>query len=217
MSKWQTLREQLGISDKTHQLTLNTREKYFNKVKDNVPLIEGYNYMADLLFLPKTKTFGGGKKKKKEAYSQEKQPREYSILLVMVDLATDAFDIEEIPDKESSSVLDGMLRMFRRPYLSQPKASMRTDEGNEFMGVFTLWLRDHNIIHKRGLVGRHSQQANVERLNRTLGELFMGYLNSVELKTGRPYNEWTDILDEVRRKLNAIRKKAVPENINTYQ
>ena len=29
--------------------------KKFHRVKDNIPLVENYNYMADILILPKTK------------------------------------------------------------------------------------------------------------------------------------------------------------------
>ena len=31
------------------------KQKVFNKVKDNVPHVEDYNFMADLLLLPETK------------------------------------------------------------------------------------------------------------------------------------------------------------------
>ena len=198
MSKWTELRRKLKIIDESYNLTKTTREKYFNKVKDNIPLIKGYNYMADLLFLHTTK-------------------ENYRYLLVMVDLATDAFDIEPLTNKESKTVLNAMLKMFSRPYLSIPYASIRTDEGSEFMGVFHKWLYDHNILHKRGLVGRHTQLANVERLNRTLGELFVGYMNTMEIQNRQQYHEWTDILPDVRRELNAIRLKPVPTNLNTYE
>jgi hypothetical protein len=199
MSKWADLRGKLGIQQQAHDLTLAPREKYFNKVKDNIPLIDGYNYMADLLFLPTTR-------------------ERYKYLLVIVDLATDEFDIEPLRDKESKSVLNAMLTIFNdRDYLEPPYASMRTDKGTEFMGEFTKWLYEHDILHKRGLVGRHTQQANVERLNRTLGELLMGYMNSVEMRRGYRYHEWTDILPALREELNNIRRKPTPHNINTYK
>ena len=36
------------------------------------------------------------------------------------------------------------------------------------------------------------------------------------LKTGKPYKEWTDVINDIRVELNAIRKKKLPDNIFTY-
>jgi len=65
----------LNINEKFTNVSREKRS--FNTIKHNIPLIANYNYMADLLFLP-TASFG------------------YKYLLVMVDLATDEFDIEQI-------------------------------------------------------------------------------------------------------------------------
>lgn len=156
--------------------------------------------MADLLFLPETKAG-------------------FKYLLVVVDLASDAFDIEPLKNKESRTVLRALLAMFRRPYIHEPYSSIRTDAGTEFMGEFHQWLHDHNILHKIGLVGRHSQQANVERLNRTLGGLFNSYMNTKERTLRHEYREWTDIVDNVRDELNAYfrrKRKPLPVNLRTH-
>ena len=71
--------------------------------------------MADLLFLPQTDSG-------------------YRYLLVMVDLANDEFDIEEMRNKESATVLKAMKNIFRRGILKKPYASIRTDAGSEFKG-----------------------------------------------------------------------------------
>ena len=52
-------------------------EKKFNRVKDIVPHVKHYNYVADLLQLPETK-------------------KGYNYLLVVVDIGTDIFDIEPV-------------------------------------------------------------------------------------------------------------------------
>ena len=50
------LQQELGISNKQKILTkVIQKPKFYNKVKDNTLLKEDYNFMADLLFLPKTK------------------------------------------------------------------------------------------------------------------------------------------------------------------
>ena len=162
--------------------------KEYNSVKDNIPLVEDYNFMADLLFLPETK-------------------KKFKYLLVVVDLATNDFDIEPMKDKEPSTTLASMKAMFKRKYIKKPEASIRTDGGTEFKGVFQKYLFDESIIHKVAEPARHKQMANVENLNRQLGRLFNGYMNSKEEETGKVYREWTDVLDVVRSELNAFKHK----------
>jgi hypothetical protein len=58
------------------------KPKFYNKIKDNIPLKENLNQMADILYLPETK-------------------QKFKYLLVVVDLASDLFDIEPMRDKSS--------------------------------------------------------------------------------------------------------------------
>ena len=149
---------------------------------------EDYNFMADLLSLPETK-------------------KGYKYLLSVVDLATDEFDIEPLINKTPDAVLEEFKKMIKRTYIKKPYASVRTDNGTEFKGVFHKWLYDDSILHKVNLPNRHKQMANVEHLNKQLGRLFNGYMNKKEEETGEVYKEWTDILVFVRKELNKIRKK----------
>ena len=162
--------------------------KQFNKVKDNVPHKANYNYEADLLTLPTTKD-------------------KFNALLVVVDLGTNEFDIEPIKNKEASTILTAFKAMFKRPYIKEPYASVRTDGGAEFKGPFSKYLYDKSIFHGVAEPDRHKQMANVESLNKQLGRLFNGYMNMKEKQTDLPYNEWTDIVSIVRKDLNAHRKK----------
>ena len=163
-------------------------KKEFSKVKDNIPLKADYNFMADLLELPETK-------------------KGFKYLLVVVDLATDEFDIEPITNNKSLTVVDAMKRMFNRRYIKKPYASIRTDGGAEFKDAFDKYCYENNIFHKIGVAGRHQQTANVERLNRELGRLFNGYMNAIEEKTGETYKEWVEVVPKVRAMLNDFRKK----------
>jgi len=173
------------------------KQKVFNKVKNNIPLIEDFNFMADLLLLPETK-------------------EGFKYLLVVVDLATDEFDIEPLKNKTPADVLNGIKKMIKRKYIKKPYASIRTDDGNEFKGVFHKWLYDNSILHKVALAGRHKQLGNVEVLNSQLGRLFNGYMNMKEEETKKIYKEWTDILNFVRKELNAIRKKELNFDVENY-
>ncbi len=142
MGKFKELLESLNINEKFNKRI--RKQKEYNHVKDNVPLVEDYNMMADLLYLP--------------AYNG------YKYLFVIVDLASDEFDIEPIKNKEPETVLKAMLKCFKRGYISKPEYTLKTDGGKEFKGVF-----------------------NVESLNRQLARLFNGYMNAIEVKTGKVY------------------------------
>lgn len=145
------------------------------------------NYQADLLEMPTTK----------EGFNR---------LLVVTDTWTRAFDIEPLSNKRSATVKQAYQRMMKRPYL-KPPAYLKTDGGKEFSGV-----TDSSTIHLQGLAYRHNNQASVERLNQTLGRIFNGYMNKVEVKTGKVYRNWSDIIEFVRVELNKIRyRKPEPD------
>ncbi len=78
------------------------RNEKFNKVKDNIPLVEDYNMIADLLFLPTAKLG-------------------FKYLFGIVDLATDEFDIEAIKSKEPATVLKAIKKCFTRNNIDKQK------------------------------------------------------------------------------------------------
>ena len=186
------LQNSLNITDTTLFKAPNKKSRKYNIVKDNIPQVEDYNFQADLLFLPTTK-------------------EGYRYLLTMVDLATDEIDFEPIKDKEPNTILNSMKIIFKRPYLNEPYASLRTDSGTEFKGVFHKYLINKAVLHKISLTNRHRQTANIENVNKILGKLLNGYMNSIQIKTKKPYVQWTDILEILRVKLNKIRKITIPK------
>jgi hypothetical protein len=188
----------LGIDETFTKRRNGKRNETHNAVKNNIPLVEDYNMMADLLFLPTAK-FG------------------FKYLFVIVDLATDEFDIEPIKNKEPITILKAMQKCFTRDFVKAPKYTLKTDNGNEFKGVFHKYLYDESILHKVTLPHRHEGMGNVEALNRQLGRLFNGYMNQKETESGKPYKNWTDVVGVIRTELNAVRKKEVPEDINSYE
>lgn len=168
--------------------TKKTKKPKFDSVKMNTYPKRGYNYMMDILFLPKTSAG-------------------FKYLLVVTDIWSDNFDMEPMKDKKPVTVLNAFKKMWRRKYIKRPKASIKVDAGGEFKGVFKKYMYKNNILLRVAESGRHKQLANVENLNRTLGRLFNGYMNRIEIETGEPYKEWTDILRIIRKDLNKIRQK----------
>ncbi len=144
--------------------------------------------MCDLLHLPTTKY-------------------RYSYLFVIVNLWSDAFDIQPVRYKTPEDCLKALKKILTRPFITDIKASIRTDSGTEFRGVFHRWLYDENILQRVGEPNRHNQLANVENLNKTLGRLLAGYMNAKEEEIGRVYKQWTDVVDIIRKDLNEIRLK----------
>ena len=171
------------------------KQKQFNNIRNNIPHLEDYNMMADLLMLPETN-------------------KGFKYLLVVVDLATNEFDMEPLKTKTSEEATIGLKKIFKRPYLKIPYASIRTDNGQEFSGSFNKYLKNNEVLHKYSLPNRHNQMATVERLNHQLGTLFNGYMNEQELKSGEVNREWTDVLDLVRKDLNKVRKINVSKTFN---
>jgi hypothetical protein len=196
MSKFSKLIKDLELDDKFTKTII--KEKTHNHVKDNVPLVEDYNMMADLLFVP-TAAFG------------------YKYLFVIVDLATDEFDIEPIKNKDDDTVLKAMKACFKRDYIKKPKYTLTTDAGNEFKDVFQKYLYDESIYHTVALPHRHNSTSNVEALNKQLSKLIMLYLNKKDKATGKRQANWLPFIPTLREQLNAIRKKDVPDDINSYE
>ena len=95
-SKFKNLLDDIGV-DETFTKPVK-KERAFTHVKDNIPMKRHYNYMADLLHLPTDKNG-------------------YQYLLVVVDLASNAFDIEPLKTKEPKEVLEAMQKMYTREYI----------------------------------------------------------------------------------------------------
>ena len=172
------LKEKLHIDDRFTKIRKS--DKKFTKISDVITPIEGYNYMADLLFLPDDKGF--------------------KYLLVITDVITHAFDIEPIKNKESSTVLKAMKVIFKRKYLKEPHASLRTDNGTEFKSVFHKYLHDQNIFHSVALPYRHSQLSMVESLNKTLGLLLNGFMNAIVEETGKEFKVTRERIRQIEDK-----------------
>jgi len=176
------------------------KPKSYNHVKDNTLLVDNKNFMADLLFLPTTK-------------------KGFKYLFVITDLASNDFDFQELKSKEPNELLKAVKTISKRKYIQLEKndgQSLRTDSGKEFRGEFGDYLYKNSILHRIGHPNRHIQQANIERLNGTLGTLLNGYMASKEKVKGDYYKEWTDVLPQIREELNKIRRAKLPDNIYTY-
>lgn len=178
--------------------TYTHRPKYnFPRVKNQVFPKANYNMQCDLMELPTSK-------------------QGYKYLFCIVDLWSNYFDCEPLKDKSALSTLKAIKKIFKRKYLTIPYASLRTDGGSEFKGEFHQFLYDHGILHRTNLPDRHKQMGNIENLNRQIGRIVNTYMTNKTVELGKEYNEWPDILDDVRKELNAIKKHPKDVDINKY-
>lgn len=182
------LLKKLGGENNIGDFEQGKKEKTFTKVKDRILGLEDYNFMADLLELPKTSK--GNK-----------------FLLVVVDLETNEFDIEPLKNKLGETVLKAYNKMIKRPHINLSKGDFSTDGGTEF-NKLKDFLKSKNIFVRSSRKGRKTQMSTVERLNRTLGRLLNSYMNNKELEKNKKFIDWDNIkvLDVIRKDLNKIRK-----------
>ena len=197
-----SLKDSFGIDDTYTKLYRRpTKASEMTKVKEQIPLIEGYNQMVDVLHLP-TDKFG------------------YNKLLVVVDIATDAFDIEKMRGETGDESLVAFNKIIKRGIIKFPYASILTDGGSSFKGNFHKYLYEHGVHHRVARVGRHHQLSNVDNLCRQLGDIFNGIMNKKEAETGKQSKAWTYAIDEVREKLNKYRRSRgikMPKDITTHE
>lgn len=190
------LLEKLNLND-TLNKTYKTQKK-FNKVWLEIPHKEDYNLMCDLVEFVKT-------------------PQNYKYLFTIVDLYTLDFDCEPLKSKTPDDVLDAMKKCFKRNYVEKPYASISTDGGNEFKGIFHKWVYDENIYHKVGLPYRHKQQSVIESLNNQITKIIMLYINKKSKENGKEFTNWVEIIPDVRKELNTYRNKIFENRVKKFK
>ena len=144
----------------------------------------------------------------------------YNKLLVVVDIATDAFDIEKMKGETGDESLVAFNRIIKRGIVKFPYASILTDGGSGFKGNFHKFLYERGVHHRVARPGRHHQLSSVDNLCQQLGDIFNGIMNKKEVETGKVSKAWTHAIDDVRDKLNSYRRSRgmkMPKDITTYE
>jgi len=189
------IKASLGVSEDTIKHSkLYKKPKEFTHIKDNVPLVDGYNYMGDVLHLP-TDKYG------------------YNKLLVITDIGSDAFDIEKMKGETAKEALSAYKRMLHRGIVKVPYASMLTDGGATFQAEFHKFLYENGADHRVAMPGRHKQLSSADNLCRQLGDLFNAVMNEQESKTGKQSKAWIHAIDPIREMLNKYRTERLKKEL----
>ena len=139
---------------------------------------------ADILYLPEDKG--------------------YKYALVVTDIGTRLTDAKPLKSKSSTEVVKAFENIYSGNILKKPK-KIESDQGTEFKGELTKYLKKNNIYIRYGKTNRHKQQAIVERKNQTIGTALSKRMQAQELLTNEVSTEWKDDLPKV---INAINRKA---------
>lgn len=173
------------------------KKQIYNEFLLNVVPEEDFNFMADLIELPTTDD-------------------KFKWLLVVVDLATNEFDVEPMKNKTALTTTNALKTIMKREYLNYPEISLKTDGGTEFKSSFNEHLEDKVIFHKTAKPYRHQQMGPVEGLNKTIVRILMNYTNNMSLEIKDDYNNWTDIVPDMRKELNKYRRRDL-DKLKEYQ
>ena len=79
----------------------------------------------------------------------------FNKLLVICDIARDDFDIEKMKGETAEEALSAFKKMQKRNIIKIPYASLLTDGGSSFKGVFHKYLYENGVNHRVARVGRH--------------------------------------------------------------
>ena len=159
------------------------------------PKPPGQTVQADLLFMP--------------------SDRGFKYILVVVDTGNKALDAEPLKSKEAEGVVRGLDIIFKRKYVDKPH-KIEVDAGSEFKGKTRKWFDKNNIKVRVAEVGRHRQQALVERANQTIGSILFKRMTAQEILTGSESRHWTRDLPKLMKLMNAhIKERDVNVKIKT--
>lgn len=151
----------------------------------NAPKFQSYDPMmihqADLLFMP--------------------EDHGYKYALVVTDIGTRKTDAVPLKSKDSKFVLDGFKKIYNGKILKKPK-QLDVDAGNEFKAHVSDYMKKNNVDIRVAKVGRHKQQAIVERRNQMIGGAALKRQTAQELLTGEPSTEWIDDLPIIVKVMN---------------
>lgn len=157
-------------------------------------------HQADLLFLP--------------------DDNGYKYALVVVDVGSSITDAEPLKSKEQNVVLSAFKKIYNRDILSSLPKIMQVDAGNEFKGIVQNWFENQDIRYRIAKVGRHRQQAKVERRNQIIANALFKRMASQEAITGDVSKEWVDDLpllitamNKKTKKQNKYKKDKIPEKV----
>ena len=126
----------------------------------------------------------------------------YKYLLCVIDVGTRHCDAEPLKEHTGEAVVDALTKIYERKNVSFPKYMMQVDAGTEFQGVVKQYFKDEGVGMRVAKVGRHRQQALVERMNFVIAKAVNTIMTDKELETGEVNTEWKKYIPKIITVLN---------------
>ena len=174
-------------------LTVPKKDKGVNMPRFQV-YEQDYVHQADLMYLP--------------------NDNGYKYLLVVVDVGTRLVDAVPLKSKSNNEVLKAFKTIYKRKTLSMP-IRLEVDSGSEFKGTVKHYFEQQGVFVRVAKIGRHRQQAIVEKKNQMIQLPLFKRMHSQEYLTGETSVEWVDDLPEVLKELNKNAKEHPPKKLPT--
>jgi hypothetical protein len=157
----------------------------------------GFVHQADLLYLPEDDSKLGKKAK---------------YLLVVTDIGSGLVDSRPLASRTANVVLKAMKEIYASgKYLKEPKR-IHLDAGSEF-SEFAAYFKTKNIGVRIAATGRHSQQALVENVNKSIGSVIHKLQMNDEIASGYEEKRWVHFLPDIMDLMNANAKKNHPKDL----
>lgn len=125
----------------------------------------------------------------------------YKYILHVVDLFNRTSDAKPLKNKTGPNVLRAFKAIYTGKYLREFPKVLHVDPGTEFADI-KRFANDIEMKVRVGKVGRHRQQAIVEKRNGILAKMLFKKMGEEELKTGVVNRNWVDHLEGIVKKLN---------------
>jgi hypothetical protein len=132
----------------------------------------------------------------------------YRYLLCVIDVGTRHCDAEPLKEHTAEAVVDALTKIYDRKNVSFPKYMMQVDAGTEFQGAVKQYFKDEGVGMRIAKVGRHRQQALVERMNYVIAKAVNTIMTNKELETGEVNTEWKKYIPKI---ITVLNRKTKPE------
>lgn len=140
-----------------------------------------YNHQIDVLFFP--------------------NDNGYKYCLSAIDVATRLGEAEPLKKKDSKSVYNALMKIYKRKVLNLP-ILLNVDDGSEFKGIFKKKINDDNVVLIRKKAGRSRGQAVVEYLNLVIGKSIMLKQKTNEEVHKQEFYNWVSDLPKIIKAYN---------------
>ena len=126
----------------------------------------------------------------------------FRYLLVAVDNHTKQTDAIPLRKRTAEAVRKAIDKIYYENKVLKPPKILQVDAGSEFKKGLDGYLKEKGIYLRRAGIARHSQQANVEARNKSIGSIIIKTQLVKELENDKVSKQWLKLLPDILKKLN---------------